>query len=89
FTETPASDKVEVPSVLHNVKVPIFQKPVSDPITEETLIIRQEIFEEDKEKKKEKKIELPKGSVKFVKSENQTGSSGSIHHIDFVSYSVQ
>ncbi|MGI4673513.1 hypothetical protein ACR2XN_29020 [Klebsiella pneumoniae] len=32
FTETPVSDKVEVPSVLHNVEVPIFQKPVSDPI---------------------------------------------------------
>lgn len=76
FTETPVSDKVEVPSVLHNVEVPIYQKPVSDPITEETLIIRLEIFEEDMEKKKEKKIELPKGSVKFVKSENQTGSSG-------------
>ena len=74
FPETNKFVKEDVPSVLQNVEVPIFQKPVSEPILEETLIIRQEIIEEDLKKKDERKTILPKGSKKFVKPKTEVGN---------------
>ena len=74
--ETSHDVKKDVPVILKNVASPIFTKPVSEPILEETLIINQEMLVEDQEKKKNKTKPIVSGrTINFVKAEFVPGAS--------------
>ena len=79
FFETASSVKENVPHILKDVDNPLFKKADSEPLNEESLLIKQEMLVEDLLREEESQeasnvnvptAELPRVSVKIEKSYN-------------------
>ena len=53
----------KVPYVIKDVKAPLFTTPVSEPLNEVSLLIKEELLAEDEKKKKKKTTKVPKGTA--------------------------
>ena len=69
----------EAPFVVQHVSKPMYRQFILEPINEEMLIIKAELFAEDEEKKEVEKNKLPKKSVSIaspeVKPKTEIGNS--------------
>ena len=75
FSETPVFVKESIQHVIKDVETPVFVKPVSEPLNEQSLLIEEELLVEDLEEKvKEDSPKTPEVLVKNDKSKTEQGN---------------